>query len=117
MSQAQILQLVMLAYLSLMFPLLLAGVTRWRASPEGPVRLLGQVCTVCGGVAVVGAIVAFLGIVPTAWLLVAFAISFGMGAYILSAFLAKGMNRMADRVMAIWAAVAVTLILVRVVMA
>jgi 4-hydroxybenzoate polyprenyltransferase len=101
-----------LGFATLPIPLLAVGVFRM-LKREGPVKLLGQVQIGAGIIALIGAVLYFSGILPNAFLLMSFAISFGLGAYMLSAIMDKSPDRRIDWVMWIWLAMVVTAVAVR----
>lgn len=113
MTTEQLIFLVFLAFASLCLPLTASGVLRWRASEKGPVQLMGQFSGGAGGLAIISAVAAFTGIYPQALFLMMFAISFGLGAWMLGAILDKSGYRLPDYVMLFWVAIAVTLLAVR----
>lgn len=101
-----------LGFATLPIPLLAVGIYRM-LKREGPVKLLGQVQIGAGVLAIIGAILFFTGTLPSAFLLMSFSISFGLGAYTLSAIMDKTPDRRIDWVMWIWLAMVITAVVVR----
>jgi hypothetical protein len=113
MSTEELLFLVIISFNSLAIPLTASGILRWRQSEMGPVQLMGRFSAGAGGVGIVAGILAYTGILPTAFLLLLFSVSFGLGAWSLGAFLDKSGKRLPDYVMLFWIAIAGTLLATR----
>ena len=113
MNQQELIVLGFTAYFSLCIPLAASGFLRYRQNEMGPARLMGIISGGAGALGILCGIVLLLGLLPSAMLLMAFAISFGLGAWSFGAFLDKTGKRLPDYVMLFWVAIAVTLILTR----
>lgn len=113
MTTNEILFLLLITFCSLCVPLTASGVLRWRRSEPGPVQLMGQFGTGAGVIGIASAILTVTGLLPTAFFLLTFAVSFGLGAWMLGAFLDKSGQRLPEYVMLFWVVIAATLLLTR----
>ncbi|MEL6583632.1 MAG: hypothetical protein AAFQ36_07335 [Pseudomonadota bacterium] len=114
MNTNELLLLGMLSFMSLCIPIAASGFLRMQKSEMGPVKLMGQFSCGAGVLGIVCGLLTFFNIYPQAFFLLLFATSFGLGAWMLGAFLDKSGYRVPDYVMLFWVAIAGTLILTRV---